>query len=146
MKPLNLRDVLDDLAGGALLSGLEIGEDEVVERVDVVHHRGAAMDAPGPFARGGDGGEVRGDRFLPHPEPRVDVRRHVQRVRHPGRDFAVALRRLQPARSERRVVVGVDDVMRDARMIRVLFEERLENGGGLKLIGEGEIGRGARCR
>jgi hypothetical protein len=39
---------------------------------------------------GGVSGAVRIDRLLPHAKSGEDVRRHVQRVRHVGRDLGIA--------------------------------------------------------
>ena len=62
------------------------------------------------------------------------MRRHVQRVRHRRRKRRVAARRSERLLSQRRVVVGVDDVVREARVLRMLLEERLENGRGFQLL------------
>jgi hypothetical protein len=66
---------------------------------------------------------IRGDRFIPHPETRKDVRRHMQRVRHPRRDRIICLGCGQAALSELRIIVGMDQVMNDPGMVRVLFPE-----------------------
>ena len=70
---------------------------------------------------------VRRDRRLPHPDHRVDVRRHVERVRRRRRDLRVLVRGGHAPLRQRREVVAVDQVMRDARVIRILLVERLED-------------------
>ena len=81
------------------------------------------------------------DRFLPVAEPRKGVRRHVQRVRRRRRDFRVTPRRLERAIGQRRKVVAVDDVVREAGMIRLASDQLFENRAGLELVGEGLVGR-----
>ncbi len=87
---------------------------------------------------------VRGNGFLPKPDHGVDVRRHVPRVRHGRRNAGIAPRRRNSLLGKRRKVVGVNEVMRHARMLRVLLEEFLQQRRGLDLIGVGEIA--LRCR
>ena len=82
---------------------------------------------------------VRGDGFLPKPDHGVDVRRHVPRVRHGRRNAGIAPRRRYSLLGKRREVVGVNEVVRHARMLRVLLEEFLQQRRGLDLIGVGEI-------
>ena len=71
---------------------------------------------------------------LPHADAREGVRRHVQRVRRRGRDRRVALRGETRAGSERGDVVGVDDVVRESRVIGLLRPERLEDPPRLDLL------------
>ena len=59
-----------------------------------------------------------------HAHAGEDVRGHVQRVRCGGCDVGVAHRGRQPLIGDRRVVVGVDQIMRDPRMVGVLLKLR----------------------
>ena len=79
-------------------------------------------------------GCIRRDRLLPHPHHRIDVRRHVARVRDRRRDAGIALGRRDPTVRERREVVGVNDEVRHARMLRILLEQLLQDGHRLELI------------
>ena len=88
-------------------------------------------------------GAVRVDRLLPHAKPREDVRRHVQRMRHVGRDLGVADRSVQPRRGELWRVVAVDQVMYDAGVVRLLLPDLVEDLGRLFLVGKGLVGRSA---
>lgn len=63
---------------------------------------------------------------LEAPEAREDVRRHVEHVRHVGRDLRVSVRRRQRQVRQLRRVVGVDQVVRDARVLRVRGRDRVE--------------------
>ena len=67
--------------------------------------------------------------------------RHVERVRRGGRELGVAVGRLQPALGERRVVVGMDQVVHDARVVRLARELRLQDLGRLELPRVGLVGR-----
>src|SRR5262249_30896207 len=57
-----------------------------------------------------------------------------------GRDLGVTPRRREPLLGQRRRIVAVNEVMRDAGMIGHLGADRLENGGGLALICGGLVG------
>ena len=67
-------------------------------------------------------------------EPREDVRRHVERVRRRRRDAGVAPRGREPPVRDGREVVAVDEVVRDAGMLRLLGEHLLEDAGGLQRL------------
>ena len=85
------------------------------------------------------------DRFLPVADAGVDVRRHVLGVRRGRRDLGVAVGGVEPLLRGRRVVVEVDQVMRDARMLRQPLGDRLQDCGALGLLGVGlvvQVGRG----
>ena len=58
----------------------------------------------------------------------------MQRVRHPWRDGIICLGCGQAALSELRIIVGMDQVMNDPGMFRVLFPELFQYAGGLKLF------------
>ena len=70
---------------------------------------------------------IRVDRFLPHPEAGEDVRRHVQRMRHIGRDLGVTNRRIEPGLGKLRRVVAVDQVVHDTRMVRLFLPDLVQD-------------------
>ncbi len=74
-------------------------------------------------------------------DPREDVRGHVQRVRRRGGELGVALRGREPALGQRRVVVGMDQIVHDARMVRLAHDLRLQDLGRRELLGVGLVGR-----
>ena len=55
----------------------------------------------------------------------------VRRVRG---NLGIVLRRIQSQLSQHRIIVGMDDVVRETRMSRLLQEDRFENLGRLLLI------------
>ena len=121
----------------AVLPQLQMGIGQVVIGVQAVRSRG-----------GIDLGRhlVCGNRIVPGPDTREDVRRHVLRVRGGRGDLAVALGRWQPLRGQGRVVVAVDQVVRGAGVLGLPGEDRLEQLGGTQLVavllvGRVEIGR-----
>ena len=65
-------------------------------------------------------------RILPLSQSREDVTRHVQRVRSRRRDLHIGLRGRQSLRRQFRIVVGVDQVVWNPWMLRVLLEEWLQ--------------------
>src|SRR6185437_2302076 len=69
-----------------------------------------------------------------------DVRRHVQRVWHVGRDLGIADRSVQPRRGELWRVIAVDQVMYDAGVVRFLLPDFVEDLGRLFLVGKGLVG------
>src|ERR1041384_4071594 len=73
------------------------------------------------------GGAIRGDGFIPHSQAGKNMRRHMERVRHPWRDIIIRLGCSQAAVCELRVIVSVNQVMNDSRMIRVLFPELFQD-------------------
>ncbi|MDE2906715.1 MAG: hypothetical protein OXQ28_11595 [Acidobacteriota bacterium] len=82
---------------------------------------------------------VGSDDAFPHAELDEDVRRHVQGVGRGGRDFRVRLRGRQGQDRVLRVVEGVNDEMRRARMVRVAREHVQGNGSGAYLPGESPV-------
>ena len=111
----------------AVLRRLQVGIDAVVHRVQFFGDRPVAL-------RDRARRDVRVDRFLPVADARERVRRHVQRVRRRRRDLRVAPRGVERPIGERRHVVAVDDVVREARMIRLAGDELLENRAGLQQV------------
>src|SRR5581483_3873159 len=57
-----------------------------------------------------------------------------QRMRHPWSDGGVSLRGGQSALSERRIIIAMDQVVNDTRMIGVVFPKFFEDGGCLELF------------
>ena len=55
------------------------------------------------------------------------MRRHVQRMRDPGRDRSVGICCPQSARGERGIIVTVDKIMGDAGMVRILGPKLFED-------------------
>jgi hypothetical protein len=98
---------------GFVLATLEIGIDGIIAGVQLLRSFVIALCS-------GHGGDVAVDRILPIAGAGKSMRRHVQGVRRIGRNLGVTTRRIQRARSERRDVVGVNDVVREARVIRLL--------------------------
>ena len=62
------------------------------------------------------------------------MRRHVQRVRHRRRKRRIAAGGVERLLRQRRVIEGVNDVVREPRVLRMLLEERFENGRGFQLL------------
>ena len=94
----------------------------------------------GRLRRGG----VRGDGIVPQPQPREDVRRHVQRMRRIRRDRGVRARRLEAQLGQGRVVHAVNDVVRHAGMVPMAWQQLVENLAALllpriRLVGRVEV-------
>ena len=105
--------VLQQRLHGLVLAGLQVRVDDVVHRVQFFRRRARLARAVGRH-------DVGVDRFLPGADARERVRRHVQRVRRRRRDRRVACAPRQRAIRQRRHVVAVNDVVRDAGMIGLL--------------------------
>lgn len=73
------------------------------------------------------GREIGGDVVLPEAEARKNVRRHVQRMRHLRRDLRIVARGVESVVSLLGIVAGVNDVVGDSRMVRMLAKQGLEN-------------------
>ena len=78
-------------------------------------HRGAVL-----FPCGGFRGQVRPDVVLPETKPRKDVTRHVESMRRSGCNLRVPMRSFKPQGGHLGIVAGVNDEMRDARIVRFL--------------------------
>ena len=91
-------------------------------------------------ARRGRGPRVGRDVLVPKTQPREDVRRHVLRVRHVGRDRRVPACRVQAVLGELRHIVRVDEVVCEPRMFGLRLEDRLEDRVRTALIRKGGIG------
>ena len=68
------------------------------------------------------------------------MRRHVLRVRGIRRDLRIAQRRRQAFDGDRRIVVQMDQIVGDARMLRLALENRLEDRRAFELVGVGLVG------
>ena len=115
-----------------------MGIDHVILGVQIVADRLLRL-------RGLHRGDVGIDRLLPVADAGVDVRRHVLGVRRGRRDLGVAVGRVEALLGGLRIVVEVDEVVRDARMPRQALGDRLQDRGALGLLGVGlvvEVGRG----
>ncbi len=129
---LDLERKIERFLGLGVLSELQMGIDEIIERVDAILRR-----APVGFR--GLRRVVCRDRVLPAAEQHVGMRRHVDRMRHDGHADRVVLRRGERAVDQRRIVVGVNDVMAGAGVLRLLREHLLQNPAGLELIPVGLV-------
>ncbi len=67
------------------------------------------------------------------------MRRHVQRVGDGGRDPRVGVGGREPVQGQLRKVVGMDDVVREARMPGLLGQELLQKGARLDLVRVGLV-------
>ena len=65
-------------------------------------------------------------------------------VRRARRDRRIALCRVEPLIGDRRIVVEVDQIMRNAGMVRLALEDRLEDRRALELLGVGLVARRGR--
>src|SRR5215469_2824377 len=65
----------------------------------------------------------------------------MERVRHPRCDGSVTLRSGESALCKLRIIVGMDQVMNDAGMIRVLFPQLFQYAGRLKLFRQAHVVR-----
>ena len=84
------------------------------------------------------------DQLLPIADAREDMRRHVLRMGGAGRDLGVEPRRVEPLLGDRRIVVEMDQVVRDAGMLRLALEDRLQDRRALELVGVGLVGGRSR--
>ena len=128
------RPFREHLLGLHVLPLLQVRVDQVVERVHVVVGIAAAL-------LGRRRGDIALDRLRPHAEQHVDVRGHVQRMRHRRRELVVAARGVEAALGQRRVVVAVDDVVRGAGMIRLGGHDLLGQLSRFLLLGVGLVVR-----
>ena len=126
---------IHDLLRLGVLPFLQIGVSHVIERVQFLCFGGVAMPHGGVSARRVSGGAICRDGLFPHAKPREDVRWHVQGMRNPRCDGTVTPGGGQPALSQCRVVVAVDQIVSDAGMVRVFLPQLFQESSGLKLIG-----------
>ncbi len=105
---------------------LHVAVSQPAQRVGVARVAGQPLpldplvgDVPGRF--------VRRHHLVPHAQRDEDVRGHVLGVAGGGRDRRVGPRRTQPQRRVHRIIVGVDQVMGGARVLRVVAERFLDD-------------------
>jgi len=120
--------VHDDLLGFGLLAALQIGVIQEVHCVSLIV--GFGLMGFGGARSSGLRRDVGGDGVLPHAEANENVRRHMDGMRRVGRDGGVTAGGGEALWREALLVRGVDDVVRNAGMARVLFEKRIEDGDG----------------
>ena len=77
------------------------------------------------FASGGDRSKIRVDIVLPQANAGENVRRHVEGMRSGGRNLGVAAGGGQAEVGELRLVVAVDQIVRDTGMIRQIESKAL---------------------
>ncbi len=138
MKSVLPHHLVHDGARLLVLAELEVGIDHVILGVQIVADRLLRL-------RGLHRGDVGIDRLLPVADAGVDVRRHVLGVRRGRRDLGVSVGGVEALRGSLRIVVEVDEVVRDARMPRQALGDRLQDRGALGLLGVGlvvQVGRG----
>src|SRR5215813_10500962 len=70
---------------------------------------------------------VRGNRVVPKADAREDMRWHVLGVGRRRRDFRVTLRCLEAFLRERRIVVEMDEIVGDARVLGLALEDRFQS-------------------
>jgi hypothetical protein len=73
------------------------------------------------------------------PNAGENMRRHVQGVRSRGSDLRVTASGGQSELRQLRLVVGVNQIMRDAGMVGLDGKQLLQNGGGLLAIGKSRV-------
>ncbi len=125
---LDLGALVDQRFRLRVLAELQVGVLHEIERVRHAGEHAVELRLRAVLARHLVRLEVRVDRLLPHPDHRVDVRGHVHRVRRRRRDLGVLVRRRNAFLRERREVVAVDQVVRDAGVVGVFPVERREDG------------------
>ena len=79
--------------------------------------------------------------FSPIADTREDMRGHMLCVGGVGSDFGVQPRCVEPLLGNRRVVVKMDEIVRDTGMLRLTSKNRFEDRRAFKLIGVGLVGR-----
>src|SRR5438477_10626517 len=77
---------------------------------------------------------VRFNRLFPVTDAREDVRRHVLRMRRGRRDLGVLVGGSQALRGDRRIVIEMDQIVSDARMLWLPLPERFKDGGALERL------------
>ena len=123
--------VVDEALRLRVLAELQVGVDREVVLVEPQDRAGHALRRV--LLGGGRRQQVRLDRVLPVTEHREDVRGHVQGMWRRRRDLGIAAGGREPAHGQRREVIGVDNVVGDARMVGLLDEHLLENRSRLEL-------------
>ena len=134
-----MRDVVDDALGVAVAAFLQICILQKVPGVQIVRPFSVHLLGAGVRRSRLGGEDIGRDHIVPETEADENVRWHVLGVRNRGRQLRVTTRRVERQRSELRLIVGVDDVMEQARMRRILRDEGKQNRIGALLLGESGI-------
>ena len=83
--------------------------------------------------------------LLPIADAREDVRRHVLRMRGArARSWRSSRAAFESFLGDRRIVVEMDQIVRDAGMLRLALEDRLQDRRAFELVGVGLVGRRGR--
>jgi hypothetical protein len=127
------RHLVDDGPRVLVLCELQIGVDHIVLPVQLV---AVLLVRLGRAHRRGIGR----NRFLPVADAREDVGRHVLRMRRRRRDLGIARGGVETFLGDRRIVVGVDQVVGDAGMLRLALEDPFQDRRRLELVGIGLVG------
>jgi hypothetical protein len=72
-------------------------------------------------------GDIRRDRIVPETQTRENMRGHMQRVGSGGGDLRVSARGRQAAWRQLRAVISVNQIMRNARVVRMVAINRLQD-------------------
>ena len=121
--------VFDDFARFGFLAALEVGVAQEVHgmglivRFRLVHFRGMRAS--------GIGGNIRGDGILPQAEAHKDMRRHVQGVSGVRRDGRITAGSVKALGCEFGTIRGMDQVVRNTGVVRMLSKQPFEEGDGL---------------
>jgi hypothetical protein len=75
-------------------------------------------------------------RLVPHPQGEIDVRGHVQRVRCRRRDLRISVGIAKAERRMDRIVVGMNQVVRRAWVVRILRVDLFDERGGPHVDGK----------
>ena len=118
---LDQRVLLYQRLGLVVLAELEVRVLHEIERVRHAGHHAVELDLRSVLVGDLVRGQVGLYRLLPQADHRIDVRRHVLRMRCRRRDLGVLVGRRDAALRDRRKVVRVDQVVRDTRVVRVLL-------------------------
>ena len=116
----DLLGLVHHLLGRFILAGLQVGIKKKVHGMQFVSthiHRTRLL-------RNGHRFQVRLDILLPQSEPGENVRRHVDRVGRRRRNLRIGAGGIQSRRRHLRRITGMNNVVRQAGMIRVLLEQR----------------------
>src|SRR4051794_36763046 len=79
--------------------------------------------------------QVRGYGIVPEPQAREDMSWHVQGMRRIGRNRRISTRCLEAQLGKLRIIDAVNDIVRDARMVLVAWQQPVENVGASLLPG-----------
>ena len=135
----HVRRLVQNLPGLRVLTGLQIGIQQEVVGVKLVH--GAALMVRFRGLRGFDRADIGVDVFLPQSQARKDMAGHVHGVRAGRRDLAVVARRGESVGRECRCIARMNYVMHDTGMVGESPEQRAQHGHRVAIRGEAGIAR-----